>query len=71
VGRRWLTASIRSRLARDRSRARKLSGLGDACLDQLADEGRGQRLVKTEMKGALGLAVAFEISRESLQRQFH
>src|ERR1700733_2619681 len=46
-----------------------LSGLGDSCLDQFTDEGRGQRLVRTEMKGALGLTVALEIPCESLQRR--
>jgi hypothetical protein len=44
-------------------------GSGDACLDQLADEGSGQRLVGREMKGALGLAMALEVPGQSLQRR--
>src|ERR1700689_1687087 len=49
--------------------AGKLSGLGDACLDALTDEGRGQRLVRMEVKGDFRLTVALEIPRESPQRR--
>lgn len=43
--------------------------LGNACLDQLADERCGQRLVGMKMKGGLGLVVSLKISGQRTQRR--
>ena len=43
--------------------------LGDACLNQLADERCRQRLVGMEMEGGLGLVVRLEISGQRTQRR--
>src|ERR1019366_4821163 len=58
-------------LSRTGARLRSLRpdpGLGNARLEQLPNERGGQRLVGTEVKSALGLAVTLDVARERLQR---